>query len=399
MLPKKPIILGIIVEFNPFHHGHAYFIKQCKSIIKPDLIIAITTTSFTMRGEVAIINKFQKVKLMLASKIDLVLELPFIMGTQSADYFAYHCIKILNQFNITHLAFGIEDGDLGKLYELHEIIKTPIFNEMLKSELLKRTSYKRAYNQVLKDLKVNELFIKLYNQPNATLALQYLISLEQINNKIELVPIRRVGSGYHEIDIKTNFASAKAIRKRHRNNQNINELLPFSLNEYQFINQIEVEKNLLSLIKYQLLINKDNVNLFGFTEGIENYLMKKINIADNYEQLIQQLKNKRYSISRFERLFTYLLLNIPKDVDLDTMYLRVLGFNEKGKSYLKFLPTDIKKKLITSFKKVDNEIAKIELKATKLYSIITNQSLLYLKEYQIPIKERTLNHEKVTRTP
>ena len=101
-------IFGIILEANPLHYGHQYFISEIKKIYKPDLIVAIMSTSFTMRGEISLLDKFTKTNLLLENEIDIVLELPFILGVQSADYFAKNCIDILNLLKITDLAFGSE---------------------------------------------------------------------------------------------------------------------------------------------------------------------------------------------------------------------------------------------------------------------------------------------------
>ena len=65
---------------------------------------------------------------------------------------------------------------------------------------------------------------------------------------------------------------------------------------------------------------------------------------------------------------------------------RVLGFNLKGKKLISLLEKDIKKNIITTLKSVENNIYNIELKSTMLYSIITNNTQLYLKEYNIPIR-------------
>ena len=65
-------IVGIIIETNPFHNGHMYFINEIKEKYQPDLIIAVTSTSFTMRGEISLLNKFDK---SLATKLSLLTRL------------------------------------------------------------------------------------------------------------------------------------------------------------------------------------------------------------------------------------------------------------------------------------------------------------------------------------
>ena len=103
-------VLGLILEINPFHNGHKFFIEESIKNSKPDIVIAITSTSFTMRGDVSLLTKFDKTKILLNNNVDLVIELPVIKTLNSADYFADQTVKTLIDFGITDLAFGIEDG-------------------------------------------------------------------------------------------------------------------------------------------------------------------------------------------------------------------------------------------------------------------------------------------------
>ena len=101
-------IIGIIAEYNPFHLGHLYQINEIKKKYPNSTLILITNSSFTQRGDVSIINKWDKAKIALNNQIDLVVELPFFYATQSADIFAKGALEILNHLKIDILAFGSE---------------------------------------------------------------------------------------------------------------------------------------------------------------------------------------------------------------------------------------------------------------------------------------------------
>lgn len=73
-------ILGIIVEYNPFHTGHLYHLQKAKEMVKPDLTIAIMSGNYVQRGEVAIIDKFKRSELAIKYGVDLVIELPLPMS-------------------------------------------------------------------------------------------------------------------------------------------------------------------------------------------------------------------------------------------------------------------------------------------------------------------------------
>ena len=117
------------------------FINEAKRIINPDVTIAVMSSSFAMRGDVMVIDKFTRTKLMLEFGIDIVLELPFISAVQSTDYFCFNAINILNSFNITHLAFGAELANLEKLRTLNYIISQKSFQKYIKDSLDKGHSY------------------------------------------------------------------------------------------------------------------------------------------------------------------------------------------------------------------------------------------------------------------
>ena len=148
-------IVGIIIETNPFHNGHMYFINEIKEKYQPDLIIAVTSTSFTMRGEISIINKFDKTNALLKAGIDIVLEFPFILSTQSSDYFASNAISILNTIGVNHIICGCESDDINNLHNFYNLESSDNFKEIFKDNLTKYTSYKQTFESTLKDLNVD----------------------------------------------------------------------------------------------------------------------------------------------------------------------------------------------------------------------------------------------------
>ena len=84
--------VGIICEYNPFHNGHLYHINKIKELYPSDLIILVMSGNFLQRGEVSLINKWDKTKIALKYGIDLVVELPFHFSSQAADIFAHGAI-------------------------------------------------------------------------------------------------------------------------------------------------------------------------------------------------------------------------------------------------------------------------------------------------------------------
>src|SRR5574344_998239 len=94
--------IGIVCEYNPFHNGHVYHIQKIKELYEDSVIILIMSGHFTERGEVSLNNKWDKAKFALKAGVDIVVELPYVFATQSADVFSYGAIKILNEFKIDY---------------------------------------------------------------------------------------------------------------------------------------------------------------------------------------------------------------------------------------------------------------------------------------------------------
>ena len=105
-------ILGLIVEYNPFHNGHIYHIQKTQSLDQFDYTIAVMSSSFVQRGEPAIIDKWKRSQIAIEYGVDLVIELPFVYACQSADYFAKGAIELLAKIGVTDICFGSENGDI-----------------------------------------------------------------------------------------------------------------------------------------------------------------------------------------------------------------------------------------------------------------------------------------------
>ena len=69
-------------------------------------------------------------------------------------------------------------------------------------------------------------------------------------------------------------------------------------------------------------------------------------------------------------------------------YLRVLGFNQKGRLYLKTIKEKLNIPIVTNYKDSDDFVLKFELKITILYlNIIKRPDLIKEELKSIPIKD------------
>src|SRR5699024_5837026 len=95
-------ITGSVPEFPHVHNGHCHLLSQAEG-----LKIVATSGNFVQRGEPAVVDKWTRAEMALICGADLVVELPFLVAVQSADYFAQGAVDILERLGVDNLAFEI----------------------------------------------------------------------------------------------------------------------------------------------------------------------------------------------------------------------------------------------------------------------------------------------------
>ncbi len=365
-------IVGIIAEYNPFHNGHLYQINKIKELYKDSIIIVVLNGNFTERGDISVINKWNKTRIILENGIDLVVELPTYYGINNADLFSKGALEILNNLKIDTLVFGTERDNLDDFYKVIECKKTNKYNELLKNNLDKGYSYPKSSYEAIKTLTGINI-----NTPNDILALSYI---EEITNKkynIKPLSIRRTND-YHSTTIN-NISSATSIREALKNNIDITNTVPNITLKY--IENISLD-NYFELIKYKILSTNDLSLYHDIKEGIDIRIKKYINESNSIEELINKIKNKRFTYNRIKRILLYILLDIKKDTKV-TNYIRPLGFNNRGKKYLNSIKKDINLPLISNYS-TNKDLLNLEYKVNSIYSLKSNKTN-YKDELDKPI--------------
>ena len=371
-------IIGVIAEYNPFHLGHRYQIEKIKELYPDSIIIAIISTNFTQRGDISLLNKWNKTTICLNEGIDLVIELPTLYATQSADIFAYGAISILNKFKIDTLVFGSETNDIDYFTTLANIqINNPKYPELVKNYLSLGLNYPTAMSKALKELTNTKI-----DKPNDLLALSYIKEIIKNNYPITPISIKRTND-YHSNSLQnnTNIINASLIREMFLNNQDISPYIPNNTKEllYQYLSLNKA----YTILKYNIINNENNLSTYlDIEEGLDKRILKYLDTSHTWIDLVNNLKTKRYTYNKINRTLLHLLLNIKKEDNTKEIYLRVLGFNNKGREYLKKLKKDTNLDIFTSYRKNKSPLLDLEYHSTYIYSLITNDSSLIKREYQ-----------------
>ncbi|MEE0699080.1 MAG: nucleotidyltransferase [Bacilli bacterium] len=371
------IKVGVIAEYNPFHNGHLYHLKKVKEMFKDATLILVLIGNFTQRGDVSVINKWDKTRLALNYGFDLVAELPFLYATSMASIYARDAIEILNTLNCDYLVFGSETNDVELLKKLALITKdNDEYQDKVRTFLKEGNNYPKACS-----LALNDVSGVMIDKPNDVLALEYVRSIINTNSKIKPVSIKRTND-YHETNVTGNVASATSIRKNMDNKGIISKVMPkdalelcknISLNDY------------FKYLKYQVITSDSLNNIMDVNEGIDNKIRKEILKVNTTNELILKLKSKRYAYNRIKRMLLHVLCNTKKEADLSLKYIRILGLNDKGKTVLKEAQKEACVPIITKVKKEHVTLLKEDIKAAKVYSLIADYD--YKSEFNASIKK------------
>lgn len=410
-------VTGIIAEYNPFHNGHLYQLEKAKSDTNADYLIIVMSGDFVQRGAPALIDKYTRTAMALRNGADLVLELPVLWSTASAEYFAGAGIALLDRIGVTSsVCFGCETPDMDALLSLAHFLaeEPPAYHSALNDALKKGMSYPaaRAFS-VQTSLSCDssspssvtpELASDILASPNNILGLEYCKALFRRSSHIQPVPIARIGSGYHANDLDTSFASATGIRSYlngladfYSDLSALELWMPqnafFTLCESLESHPLMFEEDFSAMLGYRLVMEDSFTDYADSSTELSNRILKKREYFSTIGGFLDDLKTKEVTYTRLSRLLTHILLNIKeKDYglyrNLDYVpYGKILGFREDAAPLLKAMKQHSSIPLLTSpldKKQQLDENARILLQKDVLASEIYRMAAVQKSGFSIP---------------
>ena len=379
-------IIGIVCEYNPFHNGHKYQIEKIKEKYNDSLIIVCTSSSFTQRGNLSIQTKFEKTASALLNGVDIVIELPYVYSTQSSDIFASYAIKILNEFKIDTLCFGSESNDINMIINNAKIqLFNKDFDSKVKLYMDEGINYPTALNNALISLNGTSI-----NEANDLLALSYVKEVLKSKYKINFYPIKRTND-YHDIKLDSDIVSSTNIREKLNNKTNIDKYIPE--NTIKYLNYVDYNDKYFELLKYKI-INENDLSIYlDVDEGLSTRIVKAIKKSKNLEELINNIKTKRYTYNKINRMLNHILCSYTKEEKETTKkleYVRILGFSNNGQKYLNQIKSKIKTPILNKYDTSTYKGLAIEKRISQIYSIIY-KNIMDDEIKNKPIKKDELN--------
>ena len=343
---------GIIAEYNPLHNGHVYHMEQARLLTGADAVVVAMNGDYVQRGEPAIMNKWIRTEHALRNGADLVIEIPVLFCLGNAGQYASAGVRLLEATGkVSNIAFGSESGDAESLKRIAETLRdseSEIENailDMRKKGFSYPAARELAYAKVRAALKGtdpdsdSEILsdIRLFDKSNDILAVEYIKAMKSA----EPVVVHRKGAGYSDpYDETITYQSASAIRTQSLDGRDAGRYVPDCTAEALKTCHLTGpdRDKWFDALTYAVLSTDAEIieDCPSGGEGLANLMKSALSEAYSWTSYVRRIKSKRYTYTRLSRLCMQLLLGITRSkYDISgPEYIRVLGFNEKGRELL-----------------------------------------------------------------
>ncbi len=399
---------GITAEYNPLHNGHAFHIEETRRITGCDAVVVAMSGDYVQRGEPAVMDKWVRTGHALRSGADLVLEIPVLYCLGNAGQYAGAAVRILEATGkVKSISFGSESGDAGSLIRIARYFRDyeSEIEESVRSVRGKGFSYPAAralaYSEVVSSVKgtdpdtdpeiIND--IRLLDKANDILGIEYIKAM----TAAEPVVIRREGAGYGDpYDEKTTYQSASALRTQLFAGRDISRYVPECTAESLISCHLTGpdRDKWFDALRYAVLSADAELieDCPSGGEGLASLLKESAAYASSWTELVRHIKSKRYTYTRLSRLCMQLVLGISRsryDIAMPE-YIRVLGFNDRGRELLAEMRDDESadlpviinvNKSAGSLNEKAAALLKLDMHAADIYNLMTKGEIGSLSDH------------------
>ena len=336
---KNMKITGIIVANLLFPEEFAKQIEKVREIAECDLLAALMPGCFSQRGEPALSDKWERTAYLLDHGIDLVVELPFAHTVQGIAHYAKAAVATLQHAGVDTIAFASETNNLEELKQLSVLS----FNiDAVKEKQADGTPYPKSCGLS--------------------------------------------AGAYYPYDI-TGIAFLRAMQGT--------AIVPLTFEHFN-INADAPDSNLWSsyypFLRWKLL-TQDHVSLsrlFLFDDGIKQHLLKHAANCDTWDSFKQACVTRRYTLPRLQRACTHLMVHtLDSEIALckELTVLRILGFNDAGRAYLKaFKAKEVR--VASRFNQLPQALRELEYRSTLAFTAplsVERRNTLLMREMAGPV--------------
>lgn len=354
-------VAGVVAEYNPFHKGHAYHLMETRRRGATH-IVAVMSGWFVQRGDVALVDPFQRAAMAIDGGADLVLGLPVAYALSPAERFAMGAIGTLALLNcVDCLSFGSEIGSPDMIRYGAQVTE----NLQNHPDLLERMKSGKPYPQALEETVASQYagVAAMLRSPNDVLGMEYVKAMTRLGLKWDIMSIKRKGAGHDTVSDPNSdiLASASMIRSLIKSNGSWHRLVPEStlkrLNSAISKKQTgcleRLERPILSVLRG---LNEERLQLLPEVSGGTGLDSRMSELIARYpsniplsksleewslDRYLGILKTRRHPMARIRRCALTALLGMthPEYNRLSyesPPYAWILAMNHKGRALLDF---------------------------------------------------------------
>lgn len=376
---------GIVAEYNPFHTGHAYQINQTRVRLGEDCaVIAVMSGNWVQQADCAIADKWTRARLALMGGVDLVVELPTVWAASTAESFARGAVGILDACGVADaLSFGSECGDIWGLKQVAQCLDSTQYQEKVRGRIKEGMSFAACRQQTVEELLGAELG-GLLSRPNNNLGVEYIRALNTLGSSIKPMTVLRQGADHNTTGQTTSFVSATQIRMELAVGNWVN-VEPYLMQGGRAVleghtvstrGMEQVGRAILARLRAMTAADWERLPDCGAAEGLPQRLERAGKSCTGLEDFFQQAKTKRYTHARLSRLVLWAFLGLTAaDMPAQPPYIRVLGFNERGRAVLRRVKENTCLRIITKpahardLDETGRKLFELEARCTDLYDL------------------------------
>ena len=366
--------VGIIAEYNPFHNGHAYQIREAKKRTGADCAVIAMSGDFVQRGAPAILDKVTRTRMALLGGADIVFEMPAVSSCAASRDFARCGCAMLSAAGCRYLSFGTDGGSLSALQKTADVLaaEPEPFRSVLRDAQKEGETYAAAEAKALGACGAS--FPP--GGANSRLAVEYLRALRESGASLQPVPILRSGMEYtagsasaaasggtrkagmpgsdmpgagmpafpEETRPSALFlrqALAEGVPDKAFRRWIPESALPVLL-EARHLHRMVFPEDCAALLNYAILTCPDPAEIAGFSADLAARLKKAGSGFRSVEEWTDYLKTRNLTRTRVSRALMHLLLQLRKDSAAESAlqhtgpapYLRLLGFRKSAAGFL-----------------------------------------------------------------
>ena len=391
--------VGIVCEYNPFHMGHFYQLKETRRMLGGDVTtVCVMSGDFVQRGEAAVFNKFVRAEAACRCGADLVVELPLPWCLSSAEGFAFGAVSILAGLGCDALSFGSESADLSSLraladFALDEGAQARIHALMDADASL---SFARARELAAAEA-LGDTAARL-SDPNDILAVEYLKAVKRLGVGMQPLAIRRTGAA-HDSAAEGEYPSAMQLRKLLKKGDDLSPYIPEPAMKV-FRRELAAGRSRdAKLLEVALLSRLYQLSPVDFDRlpdaggGVGRRLYRALWQTGSLEQTVTAASGKRCTAARMRRMLLCAALGIcAEDTKGMPPYIRILASDERGRAHLSRIRGNTALPIINK----TGEIKKLDLQAQKVFKLSAEAHELY--RLCCPMPERPVPGEDWRRT-